>query len=701
MSQTNSLFDNYQQHKLNHTPLNQVVDTHTRSKFLYQNKQEILDMEINNIKKNSKPLSLQNRKKIKALETKKLLLQPKFLRNKKTYNIIGVDEGLISLPSANQTFTFKFLSHEDLVLETKKKKKPDTRAFDSISSFLPRDEPQDQFEKQKAEQNEIKKLNNWDVTHAFKDRSAFRSQSFAKIAQSLDPASLKWIFEIKQNPKQLQNLNKIPKLKEFFLKIEEEQSAIFNQNMNLNKKQFDFNAFEPNHNTNNNFAKSSIDFYRDLMRDKIKVEEYLKTDLANLCQELYEKKTHKKLLAQTINKIINEINQSENKKSAVFDAAHKIITKVQRDTFDIHNHKTDAQIAAFFDHVPATSITKWTQMESQKKNLERKSIDTQAPPNDFPNMTKYLKQKLIADTNKLAALKASRIDARRDELRLRYEKLTKELRQIEELLHRLKVRINNRVVEHRKYFFEILKKGIDVRKDGLSWCLVRLIELRSFIELSKFPKFLNSQQIQYLSTLAYKQYELAELLKLAATLKTQQKTLRDSIDIQGEKNKIKKTMTLKRDNNFADFNLNHVNIGLSKKFLSHFERLANKYEGVINMSLTEMKEEKFIEKIIRQLHAKISAKGRKTDAFLDDDEIDQLFFLPGSLVEFFKQNRKFRELFDDIFFLNAEIAKKEKEISNMKKEALEQFKQANQTNKKNSVETEMAFAALFGNGISI
>jgi cell division protein FtsW (lipid II flippase) len=151
----------------------------------------------------------------------------------------------------------------------------------------------------------------------------------------------------------------------------------------------------------------------------------------------------------------------------------------------------------------------------------------------------------------------------------------------------------------------------------------------------------------------------------------------------------------------ADFNLNHVNIGLSKKFLAHFERLANKYEGVINMSLTEMKEEKFIEKIIRQLHAKISAKGRKTDAFLDDDEIDQLFFLPGSLVEFFKQNRKFRELFDDIFFLNAEIAKKEKEISNMKKEALEQFKQANQTNKKNSVETEMAFAALFGNGISI
>ena len=71
-----------------------------------------------------------------------------------------------------------------------------------------------------------------------------------------------------------------------------------------------------------------------------------------------------------------------------------------------------------------------------------------------------------------------------------FERLSKELHQIEDNLHRLKVRINNRVIEHRKYFFEILKKGIDVRKDGLSWCLVRLIELKSFIEISKFPKFL-------------------------------------------------------------------------------------------------------------------------------------------------------------------------------------------------------------------
>ncbi len=722
MSQNSTLFSNYQKNKLNHIPLNQVVDTHTRTKFLYLNKQEILNMEIKNIKKESKnSLTLQNRKKIKSLETKKLLLQPKFLRNKKNYNIIGVDEGLISLPNLTLNSSIKFLTNEEIAIKNHNKNIT-LNNYDSISNYIQNfteENPEEKFEKVKFEENEIKKLNNWDIQHAFKDKNAFRSQSFTKIAQSLDPSSLKWMFEIKQDPKKLQNLNRIPKLKEFFTKIEEEQSAIFNQNMNVNKKQFDFNVFEHDNkdNTNNtsNFSKSSIDFYRDLMRDKIKVEEYLKIDLANLCQELFDKKIIKKNLSNKINKIINEINQTENKKSKVLDKANKIINKIQKENYDINNYKNDHEISLFFNkNIIQTNIetnSKWNQMETEKKNIERKSINNANINinNDFPNMTKFLKQKLISEINKFATEKNLQIEERKVELKFEFERNSKELHQIEDNLHRLKVRINNRVIEHRKYFFEILKKGIDVRKDGLSWCLVRLIELKSFIEISKFPKFLNTQQIQYLSILAYKQYELMELMKLFTTLKNQQKILREKVDIDGEKNKIKKIMTLKNknnnnNNNFSNFNLNNVNIGISNKFVNNFENLANKFEGIINMSLTEMKEEKFIEKIIKQLHAKISAKGRKkNDDFIkDDDEID-LFFLPGSLVEFFKQNKKFRDLFDDIYYLNAEIIKREKEISKMKKDALENFKESNKiVNKgKNSVETEMAFAALFGNGILI
>ena len=84
--------------------------------------------------------------------------------------------------------------------------------------------------------------------------------------------------------------------------------------------------------------------------------------------------------------------------------------------------------------------------------------------------------------------------------------------------------------EHRKYYFEILKKGIDVRQEGLSWVLQKLIELKAFIENSKFPKFLNSQQIDYLLTIAYKKHELSELIKLFQVLKNKQKNLKNQFD---------------------------------------------------------------------------------------------------------------------------------------------------------------------------
>ena len=163
MSQNSTLFSNYQKNKLNHIPLNQVVDTHTRTKFLYLNKQEILNMEIKNIKKESKnSLTLQNRKKIKSLETKKLLLQPKFLRNKKNYNIIGVDEGLISLPNLTLNSSIKFLTNEEIAIKNHNKNIT-LNNYDSISNYIQNfteENPEEKFAKVKFEENEIKKLNN-------------------------------------------------------------------------------------------------------------------------------------------------------------------------------------------------------------------------------------------------------------------------------------------------------------------------------------------------------------------------------------------------------------------------------------------------------------------------------------------------------------------------------------------------------------
>ena len=99
----------------------------------------------------------------------------------------------------------------------------------------------------------------------------------------------------------------------------------------------------------------------------------------------------------------------------------------------------------------------------------------------------------------------------------------------------------------------------------------------------------------------------------------------------------------------------------------------------------------------------IEKKIIKNDIVEDKDEFDVLYFLPGSLAEFFNENKKFREYFDDILYLNNEILKREKEINRMKKEEMENFKRNNELHNKsnNTVENEMIFAALFGNGIII
>ena len=49
-------------------------------------------------------------------------------------------------------------------------------------------------------------------------------------------------MEIKNNKRDLEMLSKNKYIKDFFNKIEEEQKAIFNQNMNINKKQFSFKS---------------------------------------------------------------------------------------------------------------------------------------------------------------------------------------------------------------------------------------------------------------------------------------------------------------------------------------------------------------------------------------------------------------------------------------------------------------------------
>ena len=659
----------------NRIPLNKIIDNYDKNKFLNINKIKIIETEINKVKK--LPKNMSNRNKIKTLKKRKLSLQPKHLREKKISNIIGVDEGLISLPKVLSTKIWK--KNNENEMEKKNTEKILKNNFGSITNYLSEDDKDNKelFKEKKIEENEIKKLNNWDLLHIKDMKNVKHSQSFKFIAKNLEMPEIKWMLDIKNDPKSINILSRNKKLKEFFKGLEEEQNAIFNMNMNINKKNYLLDVYNDDNNEedveiNREDKKSSVDYYKDVMRDKIKVEEFLRNDLADLSQQIYDKKNMKKKLAININKIINKINNIEFEKKNYYENQNekiKYFEENQNFYFDINKNNFNEKIS-----------------NKEKKIYNKREI-----------------QKLKTNLNNfLTSLNTKKI-----ELNKELKTLQNNVKIIEEEIKKIKVRISSRIIEQRKYFFDILKKGIDVRKEGLSWVIIKLIELNGFFEESKFPKFLNNSQIDYLLKISYKQYELNELLKLFYVLKDKQNCLKNEYEKHHKKEVNSNDLNENKKDNFNEEN--NENYSIPIKYYKKFENIAQKYEKVTNIRINEQKEEKYLKKIVCDLQEKIKKKyyyskekinfdNENNENDDENDENDKLLFLPGSLAEFFSKNKKFRDYFDDIFYLNSEIRKRQKEIKNLRKEEIEKFKKNNKGKISN---LNMIFLALFGNGINI
>ena len=299
--------------------------------------------------------------------------------------------------------------------------------------------------------------------------------------------------------------------------------------------------------------------------------------------------------------------------------------------------------------------------------------------------------------------------------------------EVSDEIRALRININSRINEHRQYYLEILKKGIDVRKDGLSWVLVKLLELNTFIQNYMFPQYLHSDHIEYLNEVALKQYEVSELIKLFQVMKKKQQKLKDkfadsheiddyNVGIVGEINKKgMKVMSLSsrsqaessvrnktEDTNFTrdieQFML-HDNLNDHKSYIKKLEDIAKKYDRYINVAVSERKEERFINIITQDLHNKIQNGVRD---LYDEENFNKMYFLPGSLAQFFNENKKYREHFDDIFYLRTTIFEKEQALKKFKHDFMKEFKEKTKAKSlEYSEENELLFSALFGNGIYV
>ena len=705
-------------------------------KYIIKNKEALYD--YNKLLKKMKDPNFMNGKYNNYQETKDIFnIQyntPNFKKNPKqiinSYNIeligenfekkikyksriLGVDEGLIELPKVFSDPNIN-LFKTTVQTEDKKKKKNQSRnkimqenskentkakkafSFDKIiekekknkinkiknkNKDLIEEEPNKIEKYQNSIQmiNEIKKLDSWDMRHAYKGIRRYQTHGTMRhILSSLGQGNMRWLLDIKNDPQKLKIISRNNYLKDFFNKIDQNQNAIFMQSLNIQKEEFNFDVFEKgnfNHEKDEILRKkreNQIDYYREAIKEKIKVEDILKNDLANIAQGIYDAKIEKKKLIVQLYDESLKINEIHKKKIKLKEEFDEKMEEIKNDLL-IDNNNTIV--------TPRKKNDKGKNLSMRKEQLLKR--------NEAIIKQKELKQNIEENFEEL--------DNERDEVEFNIEEINKDINQMKEEIKRGKMRLNQRIQAMRQYYFDILKHGIDVRRNGLVWVIVQLISLKSFIEKSHFPIFLNDLQIDYLLTISYKQYDINELIKLFQILKEKQKSFREDFIKQENKNKEKQKKQFIQKRNSVRKS--------GGDFTQFIEEIAKQYENVINICLNETKEEKYINEISDKLKKDILNiyKDEEEENLNNKKEVNELYFLPGSLAEFFNKNQKFRIYFDDIVYLNSEIIKREKELKELRENQIKNFK-ANlreEKSKKESMENQLIFSALFGNGISL
>ena len=594
---------------------------------------------------------------------------------------------------------------------------------------------------------EIKCLDNWDFEHITKTNDLKNDNKFKKFLNEVDNSQMKWIIEIKNDKEQLRLMRRNKHLYNFLTQIDREQQAMIMQNMNLYQKGFNFDIFnegeqkeknkENNCKTENNISNdiinendvsnsnvSQVEFYRQVIKEKKKLEEMFHNEVRAVAEQCYITNINKKKSVVMAFDIIQELKalaskedhyrQEYNKKLESLQKRKRkdkkkkiqIENKISNNKSSVISAKNNNFLSTYNDI--QTELTKKTSEDiilSEKKTA--KSIN-------FQKQSLYLAEKneIENDYNK----KITQCNNQKTKLLEKHKKMNNEIKYWDAINKKEKSKLEQRIKALSTYYYQILKKGIDVRNSGLTWVIVKLLELGAFVDKPHFPSFLNDEQILYLMKIGTKTYELSEYIKLFQILKKKQKTLREkhiNDNIKKEKmnqiQKYKNNKKKKKDKNFM----------IGDDYMIYIEEIQRKYENVINICLNENREESNIAKISNDLKQYIlnnkeeEEEEQKNNKNRSSKKLE-LLFIPGSLSEYFAQDKRFRQYFDDVFYLNDEINKRRDNLNKEKQDYLNQYKNnilrgalfgntdiGDKYKSKKSKENEVVYAALFGNGISI
>jgi len=580
------------------------------------------------------------------------------------------------------------------------------------------------FDQQLNYNFELKKLNNWDfINLKYNNNSILKNKINKQRRKSIinfqnlneaDASNMGWLLNIKNDKQKLKVVGRIKQLNDFFTGFGKEQDAIFMQTMKINKKNFIFDAFYKSKDELNNIKVdeneiiSGVNFYREVMKVKTKREDMFKSEICACAEELRMAKIEKQKCIITSYELLNELDKLNKKEIELLN--------------DLNNNKKNKYIYNSRDKNIIKSDKNLNDLDDNKNN------NNYNHNNKIKNNIYLYREKKYHHSEKkvLKKNKFLKIQMKNDIILKSLTEIKNQKQLIEEKIKQNNIQINNVQIKHKKakakysekvqllseYYYQILRKGIDVRKSGLSWIIVKLMELNAFIDKNHFPSYLSDSEINYIMRIGVKTYELNELVKLFQLLKRKEKKIKER-HIQEDKDKENKIKEEKFNKLKEAHKGNEYNIG--NDYVEYMEEIQRKYENVINVCLNEKTEENDINQISEKIKKQILKMQDEGIDDLKNNKLYELYFIPGSLAEYFSKDKIFRQYFDDIYYLNEEINKRRKELKEEKEKEYKKYRNIINTsyfvknisgkeiitrNKKYS-EKDKIMAALFGNDISV
>ena len=541
---------------------------------------------------------------------------------------------------------------------------------------------------------DVLKLKNWDIEnliHIKNDSDILYdslSKFYKKTRNFLKLEKLENYQKILEASNgELKNIlkNKNPKNKifdNFVKKNQEEQGLILLNSIAKTKNKFNLSSMMENRKQremeqNFGFESQSFNsvtqanlnsqFYRRVIKEKVGQENYQRKELMTITLKYMDKKNERIEKEGQLSKIFIDINNLINKFN---EEKNKIKIEILNNQEYLEKLRKEGKYSK-----------EETMLITRQKAIERNTLEYKI---------KDLFKKYQLDLKKLEDLKNKKkqeIDIVKDE---------------ENYIKLVKLSI---LSSQREYFLDILKKGYDVRKDGLVWCVKFLLELQTDLEYFHFPKFLNHQECDYLIEQANIALEITQLKIIVKVMKD--KNEKNSIEKKYEyfnrmanaALRVKHHRKSLIQEELENLKKQRLNMSTTDKHLNKvFNKVLTRHKDTFKYQNEKKIEELKIANITKDLKETLLEKGGNFD-----ENYDQL----NSVLNIIEKDSQTKNYLENIITLRCRLDYLQKKSDELKEKQLRIFKARIDDIKKinkvitaeTSLQNDLVFSALFGTSV--